>query len=311
MPLITLECIADIGEGYEIRFSYEADDVGGYWKRLAASGQWVGAAPEDESEWELFHLPRSLRPLPSLELGMRVAIPFDHPEVWYDGSIATNSKGLWEKTAGNGRVHHFVVFDDGDESWRDFSDMRWRLADAAPLAWDGPGGGDERLEVVVPPFLIYAKTGEVSANINIFYLVATHLHGRTADECEARWRMLEQRLAAVERRFGISASEDSDIEQRIIALDDALLPAGQPPPVCTAMVRLSGYLAADVRVASAVWGPGQPEWPHSRRGSTLGQDNARSTLGQVVEGDVRVQLAIGGTSCRSASPYARSTSSSW
>ena len=30
MPLIKLVAIADIGEGYEIRFSYEADDVGGY-----------------------------------------------------------------------------------------------------------------------------------------------------------------------------------------------------------------------------------------------------------------------------------------
>ena len=305
MPLIKLVAIADIGEGYEIRFSYEADDVGGYgasaeettveeyWKRLAASGQWVGAAPEDEPDWELYEVPRSLRPQPSLELGMRVAIPFDHPEKWYDGNIATNSKGLFEKITTKGRVLHFVKFDDGDKDWRDFGDTRWRLVDAAPLAWDGPGGGDERLEVIVPPFLIYAESCEVSANINIFHLVATHLHGRTADECEARWHMLEQRLAAVERRFGITPPEGSAIDERIITLDDAFLPAGARAPVCTAMVRLSGYLAADVRVAGAVWRSGQTEWPHSRHRSTLGQDNARSTLGQVVEGDVRVHLAIG------------------
>ena len=57
-----------------------------------------------------------------------------------------------------------------------------------PLPWDGPGGGDERLRVLVPLFRAAGQQGTSRP----FTLVATHLPGRTPRECRERWERCHQ-----------------------------------------------------------------------------------------------------------------------
>jgi hypothetical protein len=54
----------------------------------------------------------------------------------------------------------------------------------APLRWEGPGGGDERLLALLPKL---SKLG-----IHKFALVATHLHGRSGVDCRDRWQHLQK-----------------------------------------------------------------------------------------------------------------------
>ena len=55
------------------------------------------------------------------------------------------------------------------------------------LPWEGPTGGDARLQALVPLFSISSS----HANESAWPLVATHMPGRSWRECRERWMLLE------------------------------------------------------------------------------------------------------------------------
>lgn len=55
---------------------------------------------------------------------------------------------------------------------------------AAPLPWQGPRGGDERLRLLVPSLIPSQHRGQPG---RLWALVATHLPGRSGEECFERW----------------------------------------------------------------------------------------------------------------------------
>ena len=61
-----------------------------------------------------------------------------------------------------------------------------------PIAWEGPGGGDERLRAVVA---LFATGSERDLSPSAWALVSTHLPGRTGRECRMRWLGTPQRQA--------------------------------------------------------------------------------------------------------------------
>ena len=64
---------------------------------------------------------------------------------------------------------------------------------AEPTPWEGVGGGDERLQTVIP-FLGKASHGKASTGgIEVSWAaVSTHVPGRSGRECRERWEVLNE-----------------------------------------------------------------------------------------------------------------------
>jgi hypothetical protein len=62
---------------------------------------------------------------------------------------------------------------------------------AEPTPWEGVGGGDERLQGVVP--LLGRSTPKSTGGIEVSWAaVSTHVPGRSGRECRERWLMLNE-----------------------------------------------------------------------------------------------------------------------
>ena len=75
-----------------------------------------------------------------------------------------------------------------EPSYVRLEDQREELSPAipTPLPWEGPLGGDARLQALVPLFSINNR----HANESAWPLVSTHLPGRSWRECRERWLLL-------------------------------------------------------------------------------------------------------------------------
>jgi len=121
---------------------------------------------------------------------LRLALlPPSGEEPVYDG-LASHGAGFAKAAVAeaspslDGDGEHAVVFRTDDEQYLTASPF-------APLRWEGPGGGDERLATLLPQL---SKVGGQK-----FAIVATHVHGRSAEECRARWELLQAQRPAKEK----------------------------------------------------------------------------------------------------------------
>jgi hypothetical protein len=71
----------------------------------------------------------------------------------------------------------------------------------AATAWDGPAGGDARLEWLLPHLMSGCTENSAAPKALPWALVATHIPGRTALECASRGRIVAARLERIQPRL--------------------------------------------------------------------------------------------------------------
>ena len=86
----------------------------------------------------------------------------------------------------------------GDSDSGDGVSSSRREAASAPVAWEGPRGGDAVLAAVIGVLTrsswsqqcVRRGVAPADAKARTWQLVASHLPGRTATECQERWQQL-------------------------------------------------------------------------------------------------------------------------
>jgi len=170
-----------IRAGSEIRFDYELGGRRGTY--------WGSRGPPAETRWRDVLLPapppacrepifQGTAPSAPLAAGRASAAA---------GSLLVGAKRRHDTIGGGGGG------DDDDDAGDGVSSSRL-VAASAPVAWDGPRGGDAVLTAVIG-LLKRSPWSEQCAQkadgkAQMWQLVATHLPGRTATECQERWRQL-------------------------------------------------------------------------------------------------------------------------
>ena len=206
---LVLVATRPIPAGREVRFDYEAGAKRGtYW-----SGS--RTRPSESSRWRWITLPAPpptceepvidyLNPRPSAFADdQQQPRPPQHSRAADDSHrIRDGGGGGGGDTGGTGGGAAA-----GSESWREargacppYGSSFAPHRPPPPVPWEGPCGGDAVLEAIIrliqPSAWLRRCMRAPDGKVKMWQVVATHLDGRTPDECKERWRTLNRRRAA-------------------------------------------------------------------------------------------------------------------